>query len=91
MLPVIPKTETRFWSIFRCLLIPAAAISFCVCIFAAVTTAFGDSGPDIDGREVRGIAGALFCFAAFPFVMLLGAFGVTVAIYFDRMKLWRRK
>jgi len=91
MLPVIPKSETRFWSIFKCLLIPASAISFCICLFLAVTTAFGNSGPVIDGHEVRGVAGVLIFLAAFPFVTLFGSFAFAVAIFFDRIKLRRKK
>ena len=91
MLPVIPKTETRFWSIFRCLLIPAGAISFLFCIVMTIFTALGESAPTIDDQEVRGVAGVLVCLAAFPFVTLFGAFGLAVAIYFDRMKLRSQK
>jgi hypothetical protein len=57
----------------------------------AFLTAFGESSPVIDGREVHGVAGALVCLAAFPFVMLFGAFGFAVGIYFDRQKIRRQR
>ena len=91
MLPVVPKSETRFWGIFRCLLLPAGLISLFVCIVMAIVTALGESAPVIDGREVRGLAGVLICLAAFPFIMLFGAFGFTVALYFDRAKMRRQR
>ncbi len=91
MLPVIPKAETRFWGIFRCLLVPAGAVGLFVCIGMAVVTALGGSAPKIDGREVRGAVGVLVCLAAFPFVTLFGALAFASALYFDRMKLRRRR
>ena len=90
MLPVVPKTETRFWGIFRCLLLPAGVISLFLCIVMAILTALGENAPVIDGREVRGLAGVLPCLAAFPFVMFFGAFSFAVALYFDRSKTRRK-
>lgn len=86
MLRVLPENETRFWGIFRCLLLPAAVISLSLCIVMALATAFGENAPVFDGREVRGLSGVLICLAAFPFVMFFGAFSFTVALYFDRRK-----
>ena len=91
MLPIVPKTETRFWRIFRCLLVPVGAVSLFLCIVMAIVTGIGESAPVIDGREVRGVAGALICLAAFPFITSFGAFGFTVALYFDRMKMRRQR
>jgi hypothetical protein len=91
MLPIIPKTETRFWNLFRCFLFPVGAVSLFLCIVMAFVTAVGESAPIIDGREIRGVAGALVCLAAFPFVTLFGALAFASALYFDRTKMKRQK
>jgi hypothetical protein len=91
MLPVVPKTETRFWGIFRCLLFPVGAVSLLLCIVGAVVTAFGESTPVIDGRQIRGVAGVLLCLAAFPFLTLFATLGFSCALYFDRLKMRRQR
>jgi len=87
---IAPKYETRFWKIFRSLLLPSAAISMLLSIVMALTTALGGHAPVMDGREVTGVAGVLICLAAFPFALFLGAFGFTVLLYFNRTKLRRK-
>lgn len=91
MQSVVPKSETRFWGIFRCLLLPVGLISLLLCIVLAVVTAMGANTPVINGHEVPGLSGALICLAAFPFITLLGASGFAAALYFERMKVKRQK
>jgi hypothetical protein len=78
MLPIVPKSETRFWSIL-------------LCIVMAIFTGFGEGSPQIDGQEIQGFAGVLVCLAAFPFITFFGAIGFSCALYFDRMRMRRQR
>lgn len=84
---LIPKAETRFWSIFRHLAIPLTALSLFMCIVAAVVTSLGGSTPVIDGRQIRGIEGVFLCLAAFPFLTAFFTFAFAGAVYLSRRKM----
>jgi hypothetical protein len=81
MFAIIPETETRFWSIFRCLLTPLAVVSLLMCLVAAIATALGENTPVIDGRQIRGIEGVFVCLAAFPFLVAFFTFAFACAGY----------
>jgi hypothetical protein len=87
MFAIIPKAETRFWSIFRYLLIPLAAVSLLMCLVAAIATALGASTPVIDGRQIKGIEGVLVCLAAFPFLTAFFTVAFACAVYLSRRRM----
>lgn len=85
--PLIPKTEKRFWRIFRSLLLPMSAFAFLLCLLGAVFTAFGEGTAIVNGREVRGVEGALACLTAFPIFAPAFTFIATFAVYSSRRKM----
>ncbi len=89
MFIVVPRTETRFWPILRCLVIPLTATSLLLCVVAAVVTALGGNTPVMDGRQVRGLEGVLVCLAAFPLLAGFLTFAFAGAVWLSRRKLRR--
>jgi hypothetical protein len=100
MFQIIPPHETRFWRIFRRLLVPNAVFSGLVCLFCAIAAACGEKAVFSDNRPVVGAQGVLLSIAYFPAVFLLLTLAGSVALFMDRRVLpglrrvlffWRRK
>lgn len=87
MLPVIPKSETSFWGLVRCLFFPVGVVSFLICLIGAIFTALGQGTPTIDGQPTQGIGGVIRWLAIFPFLTAFFALGFACAIYIERQLL----
>ncbi len=95
-----PPQETRFWRIFRHLLIPNAVFSALICLVCAIAAACGEKAVFWDNRPVLGVQGVLLSIAYFPAALLLLTLAGSVALFMDRSVLprlrkvlffWRRK
>ena len=54
MLPIVPKTETRFWRIFWWLLLSFGAVSILPCIVMAIVTGIGEAvDPPLSRGDLR--------------------------------------
>ena len=84
MFNIVPKAETRFWRIFRCLLFPVALFAFLLLLIAAIGAVFGGQSVIFDDREYTGWMGAFLCFLSFPFFTLAFTITATCVLYFER-------
>ncbi len=100
MFQIIPPHETRFWRIFRRLLIPCAVFSGLICLVCAIAAACGEKAVFWDNRPVLGWQGVLLSIAYFPGVLFLLTLAGSLALFMDRRILpalrhtlffWRRR
>lgn len=100
MFQIIPPHETRFWRIFRRLLVPNAVFSGLICLVCAIAAACGEKAVFWDNRPVLGVQGVLLSIAYFPVVLLILTLAGSVALFMERRVLpalrqalffWRRK
>src|SRR5215471_10021452 len=100
MFQIIPPQETRFWRIFRRLLVPNTVFSGLICLVCAIAAACGEKAVFWDNRPVLGWQGVLLSIAYFPLVLLILTVAGSVALFMDRRVLpalrralffWRRK
>jgi hypothetical protein len=76
--------------IFRWLVFPLGVISLFLCLVLATVAVFGENPPVVNGRELRGLTGALQLVAFFPVLTLFLSLVVSFGIYFDRLKTRKR-
>lgn len=84
MFQIVPKQETRFWRLFRHLLIPLAVFSGLICLVTAVVTACGEQALFWDDRPVTGLCGVLLSLACFPVFTLIMTLTAAWVLYLDR-------
>jgi hypothetical protein len=70
---------------------PLGVISLFLCLLLATVAVFGENPPVVNGRELRGLTGALQLVAFFPILTLSLSLVVSFGIYFDRLKVRFRK
>jgi len=71
MIHFILKDETRFWRIFRRLMIPVGIFAFLTCGMGAILTLTGANTVKLNDQPVPQGWGALVCIAAFPVFALV--------------------
>ncbi len=92
MLPIVTNSETRFWRIFRSLLVPIAVVAFLISLIAGVAAIFGESAVYYDSRPVTGISGLLLSFCYWPFQTVVFSLLAALILYLDRrFKRWRQR
>jgi hypothetical protein len=92
MFQFVPKTETRFWRLFRCLLLPVGIITFVGSLVCGVAAASGESAVFYGGQPVTGFAGLILSFGYWPFEIVGFSLLVAVILFVDRsFKRWRQR
>ncbi len=77
MLHFILKDETRFWRIFRRLLIPVGIFAFLTCAMGAILTLTANNTVKWNDQPVPRGWGTLVCIAAFPIFTFVWAILLT--------------
>jgi hypothetical protein len=92
MIQFVPKTETRFWRLFRCLLVPIGIGTFLISLVCGIAAAGGESAVFYDGRPVTGFAGFMLSFGYWPFEILAFTTIAAWLLFMERVGLpWARK
>ena len=100
MFQIVPKQETRYWRLFRHLLVPHAVVCSLICVVAAVVAACGESAVFWENRPVTGWRGVLVSLALFPVITLMLTLIGAWVLYLDRrifpalrrtLFFWRRR
>lgn len=92
MFQFVPKTETRFWKLFQCMLIPVGIGTFVISLVCGIAAACGESTVYYNGQPVTGFTGFILTFVYWPFEIFAFSLIATVVLYIDRsFKRWRQR
>jgi hypothetical protein len=100
MVQIVPSQETRFWSLFRHLLIPIAIFSGLICLVCGIASACGEQAVFVNGKPLLGWRGVLACVICFPVATVAFSFTAAWVLFLHRRILpalfrvlffWRRR
>jgi hypothetical protein len=92
MLRFAPKTETRFWKLFRFLLLPIAIGTFVINLVGGIAALCGEDAIYFNNQPVTGLPGFLLSLCYWPLEIVLFTLLATAILFFDRnFKRWKQK